>query len=122
MKSAAKHILVVDDEQDICDLLSIELMDQGYNYFIANSVTEAVKILKNSPVDLVITDIRMPQKSGIELLKELRKNNHQLPVVFMTGFSDITENQALSLGASAVVAKPFEMSQMVKVCSDILNL
>ena len=122
MGPAAKYILVVDDEQDICDLLSIELMDQGYNYFIANSVTEAVKILKNSPVDLVITDIRMPQKSGIELLRELRKNNHLLPVVFMTGFSDITENQALSLGASAVVAKPFEMSQMVKVCSDILNL
>lgn len=121
MSSETKSILVVDDERDICELLTLELSDQGFEFFTAHSVAEAVKILKNSSVDLVITDIRMPQKSGIELLRELRKNNHDLPVVFMTGFSDISESQALCLGASAVVAKPFEMSQMVKVCADILN-
>ena len=121
MVEKIKSILVVDDEKDICDLLSIELTDQGFNFFIAHSVTDAVRILKNSSVDLVISDIRMPQKSGIELLKELRLDQKQLPVVFMTGFSDITEADAMRMGASAVVAKPFEMSDMVRVCADILN-
>ena len=112
---------MVDDEKDICDLLSLELIDQGFNFYIAHSVTDAVRILKNSSVDLVITDIRMPQKSGIELLKELRLNQQHLPVVFMTGFSDISEVEAIKMGASAVVSKPFEMSDMVRVCADILN-
>lgn len=121
MVEKTKSILVVDDEKDICDLLSLELGDQGFNYFIAHSVSEAVRILKKSSVDLVITDIRMPQKSGIELLKELRLNQKKLPVVFMTGFSDISEADAINMGASAVVAKPFEMSDMVRVCLNILQ-
>ncbi len=121
MDSAVKSILVVDDERDICDLLSLELIDQGFTYFIAHSVAEAVKILKNSPVDLVITDIRMPHKSGIDLLHELRLTNRKLPVVFMTGFSDLSEAEAMRMGASAVVAKPFEMSEMVKVCASLLD-
>ncbi len=122
MNQDSKSILVVDDEKDICDLLSLELIDQGFTYFIAHSVSEAVHILKNSTVDLVITDIRMPHKSGIELLKELRLSDQTLPVVFMTGFADISDSEAMGMGASAVVAKPFEMSEMVKVCSDILSL
>ena len=121
MIDKTKSILVVDDEKDICDLLSLELEDQGFKFYIAHSVTDAVRILKNSSVDLVITDIRMPQKSGIELLKLLRQDQQQLPVVFMTGFSDISETDALDMGASAVVAKPFEMSEMVQVCANILN-
>jgi DNA-binding response OmpR family regulator len=97
MSLSGKTILIVDDEKDICDLLQMELLDHQARSVVAHSVTEAWDILKNSPVDLVT-------------------------LVLMTGFSDIAEKEALAQGARAVVAKPFAMKDMVKVCEQILEV
>jgi DNA-binding NtrC family response regulator len=119
---AGKTILVVDDEKDICDLIGSELKDQGCPFFIAYSVAEALTILKNSTVDLIISDIRMPSKSGMELMEEIRSVRSQIPVILMTGFSDISEKEAIRRGAHAVITKPFEMTDMIQVCEVLLKV
>ena len=69
-----KSVLVVDDEEDLREILRFELEDQGYNVLEADGVDEALSRLSKNHVDVVVSDIRMPERSGIELLKEIRLN------------------------------------------------
>lgn len=110
-----KSILVVDDEEDLREILRFELEDQGYNVLEAKGVDDALLTLSQNPVDIVISDIRMPEKSGVELLKKLRENHYSTPpLVFMSGFADISTSKAFDLGAAGVFSKPIDMSALLK--------
>jgi DNA-binding NtrC family response regulator len=100
------RILVVDDEQSMCQYLSILLAKEGHEVQTANSGADALRLLDQSPVDVVMTDVRMPGMDGIQLLKGVRAIDPDLPVIIMTAYaSEQAAIDAVNLGAFAYVMK-----------------
>jgi two-component system response regulator PilR (NtrC family) len=109
-------ILIVDDEKSICDLLEIVFKREGYQAKTASSGREALDLLSKEAVDLIVSDIKMPGLSGLELLKEARAMMPDVVFVFMTAFaSTSTAIQALRMGANNYIIKTESFVDELKV-------
>lgn len=107
------RVLVVDDEQLTCRLIASVLARAGFTPVIATDGEEASQILEVSPVDVVITDLNMPRKNGLELLSEVQEKYPSLPVIVITGDCRIDlAAQCLRLGAFDCLHKPFRMDAL----------
>jgi two-component system chemotaxis response regulator CheY len=105
-----KTLLIVDDEKDLREPLALEFESLGCQVFQARNGKEAFDIVLREKIDAVISDIRMPGGDGIELLKKIKAQNPIFPVVMLiTGFTDLSHEEAYHLGAEAVLAKPFDL-------------
>ncbi len=115
-------VLVVDDDHRICELLVETLEAIGYQAAGASSARTALQKIESERFDLVISDIVMPEMSGIELLIELQKKHAGLPVVMITGnaYEDILKG-ARSAGATALLTKPFRISQIEQAMEEALG-
>ena len=115
-------ILVIDDEVDSCYLLKISFEMEDYLVTTANSATEACDLLSQESFDIILSDINMREGNGFDLLEYLSKssNNSKTPVVMMTASIDQSEEKIKSLGASALILKPFEPSELIEVISKLL--
>ncbi len=103
-------VLVVDDDPSLTELLVDTLDVIGYQSFKAESAREALAILRRESIDMVISDINMPEMSGIELLEEIKKTHASMPVMLITGIgSDSIKEQAYSKGADGFLPKPFRI-------------
>jgi len=112
---SAKNILVVEDEIELRGLLADELRGEGYNVYEAEDGVQGYQYITTKPVDLVISDIHMPNMDGVELLKESKAYNPEKPVlIFVTGYSDLTPDQAYDLGASGLLNKPYDFETLMK--------
>ncbi len=120
-KSGQIHILVVDDEKDIRDILQRTIKGEGYNCSIAGNVQEALKVLNDNNIDVVITDIVMPGASGIELVKVV-KENHNADVMVMTGFAEgLKYEEIIEKGACDFVQKPIGTKELLVRLKRILR-
>ncbi len=109
-------ILVVDDERGMRDFLKILLEKEGHNVLTANRAKKAVALLDNKKVDLVISDIRMPEMSGIELLENIKTDFPDLPVIMITAFASPDDAvMAMKNGAFDYISKPFNVEEIVSV-------
>jgi DNA-binding NtrC family response regulator len=100
--------LVVDDAPDTLEVLRRNLTAAGFKVFIATSVPEATKILESTAVDLVITDLKMPKVSGLDLIRHVRENLKDTEVMMITGYASIGGAvEAIRTGAEDYLAKPF---------------
>lgn len=115
--SSAQRILVVDDESGIRDGLKISLEQLGYNVETAESGERALYQFKKNPgISFVISDYKMPGMDGFDVLKEIKKQSPETPVVLMTGFGSIHHAvEAMQLGAVDYLAKPFSMADLEKI-------
>ncbi len=103
-----KKILIVEDERETRISMFEFLNDKGYLVMVAENGHMALEMLDNNAVDLVISDIRMPEMSGLELLRRLRVKNPTLPVIIVTGFASVdTAVEAMKRGAYDYILKPF---------------
>jgi DNA-binding NtrC family response regulator len=103
-------VLVVDDAPNLTDLLVDTLVVIGYEAYAAESAKSALEVLRKEHIDLVVSDINMPDMSGIELLEEIKKANRRLPVMLITGIgNDSIRSRAYSSGADGFLAKPFRI-------------
>jgi DNA-binding NtrC family response regulator len=115
-------ILVVDDERSILVLLKEALSQWGYQVTTAASATEALGILKSELFDALITDIRMPDMSGLELLREVKKQDESIEVVMMTGYPTIASAvQALKEGAYDYLSKPLILDELRHLMSRMME-
>jgi two-component system sensor histidine kinase HydH len=107
-RSFRQHILVVDDDPAIRDLLSLALEEEGYHPILCAHPMDAMRVSDQEPFDLAFVDIVLPEMNGLELASELKANHPQREVVFITG-SDSYENavQAIKIGAYDFLRKPF---------------
>ena len=112
--SLNQTILIVDDEESIRKLLRARFEREGFQVFAADNAENALVQLKTRPdISVVVTDIRMPGKTGIDLLKEIKAEKNSPKVIVMTGHGEkSTAIEALRLGASEYLEKPFEMEEM----------
>ena len=115
-------ILLVDDEQNILTVLSSVLRQEGYTVLLAASAEESLERLHSASVDLVVTDLRLPGKSGLELLEELTSIQPGLPVIMITAFGSI-ENavQAMKLGAFNYLTKPVNTDEFLLLIRKALD-
>lgn len=115
-------ILIVDDEPDIVDIIEYYMQREGYHILKAYNGNEAYQlVLVNPQIDLVISDVKMPSGSGIDLLKNIKQKNAFRPkVIFLTGHSDVPRQQAIEMGAEDVLAKPMDLARLSRVVQDLL--
>ena len=129
---AKQRILIVDDEEDICMILSYSLQKAGYEVLIAHSAEEALELLQSpiahtpSPIDLILLDIMMGEMSGLEMANHLRLDNVQSddlpPIIFLTALSDEdTVLQGFKLGADDYISKPFRIAEVLARVAAVLR-
>lgn len=106
-------LLIIDDEKSLLDVLSLMFKKEGYEVKTAASGAEALDILTNNAIDLVITDIRMPHLSGMEILKYVKENQPETPVIVITAYGSIQQAvEALKAGALDYIVKPFDIEEL----------
>jgi signal transduction histidine kinase/CheY-like chemotaxis protein len=107
------NIVVADDEEIYLSLVRDALEDEGYRVMTAPSAFDALKIIESEEVHLIITDIRMPQMDGIELVRRGREINPHLMAIFMTGYANLNSaKNAIKQGAFDYISKPFELNEI----------
>jgi putative nucleotidyltransferase with HDIG domain len=110
---AMAHILVVDDEESIREVVSTLLTAQGYRCSLAHNGLEGFELLQNNSFDLILSDIVMPEMDGLKLLEKVRAHNRDVPIVMVTALHDIsTAITAIRAGAYDFLLKPFEKDQL----------
>lgn len=115
-----KTVLVVDDEESIRSSLNL-LLKENYEVHLAEDGEKALDALSKFHPDVVLMDVMMPNKDGMDTLKELRDNNNQVPVIMLTGANTVkTAVQAMKWGAVDYINKPFEFEQLSELISSTI--
>jgi DNA-binding response OmpR family regulator len=118
---ASQRILIVDDDRESRDLLQEVLEANGYEVSAVHDGESARHELNGgNTFRAVIADLRMPGESGIDLLRELRHQNHAYSIVLMSSFmSEPERRQALELGVDAMIEKPFRLTELLHIVSEV---
>ena len=132
---AKQRILIVDDEEDICMILSYSLQKAGYDTLVAHSAEEALELLQSpiahtpSPIDLILLDIMMGEMSGLEMAEILNQepgtksqDKSVPPIIFLTALSDEdTVLKGFKLGADDYISKPFRIAEVLARVAAVLR-
>ncbi|MBC8314294.1 MAG: sigma-54-dependent Fis family transcriptional regulator [Bacteroidales bacterium] len=117
-----KQILVVDDTLITLEILQRNLATKGYHIFTAQNVAEALSVLEVKNIDLVITDYKMPNVTGLDLIKHIRENYKNTEVMMITGYASIEGAvHAIKAGAEEYLAKPFTDEELFKAVKKALD-
>jgi signal transduction histidine kinase/FixJ family two-component response regulator/putative methionine-R-sulfoxide reductase with GAF domain len=113
MAERLERIVIIDDEKRMCDSLVALLQGDGIDVSAFQKPVDAVEMIRSSRVDLVVTDIKMPQMGGMEILREVKSIDAEIPVILMTGYASLdTALEAINQGAYDYLLKPVEFSQL----------
>lgn len=114
MQLAEATALVVDDEEMICEIMAAWLKRHTREVLTAGNGREALKVLSESRVDVIISDVRMPVMDGEALVRAIAASVAERPrVIFVTGFSDLQARDAYALGVEAIIEKPLERDHLL---------
>jgi DNA-binding NtrC family response regulator len=117
--SAPRHILVADDEAIATMALERFLSRKGYRVSTAVNGVEALEVHTRDPADVVVTDIRMPRGGGRELIANLRSKDDVLPIVVMTGYMSLNDEEGVSVNDRLIVLqKPIEIERLLQIIED----
>jgi DNA-binding NtrC family response regulator len=117
-----EHILVVDDSPQTLEVIQRNLTLQEYVVFTAPGVEEAIRVLESTPIDLVITDLKMPKVSGMDLIRHVRENYKNTEVMMITGYATIEGAvKAVKTGAEEYLTKPFTDEELMSSVKRTLN-
>ncbi len=120
-----RKILVVDDDDLIRELIYEILTPHDFEVVLADNGNKALEILDREKVDLIITDIIMPDKEGIETIMDIRKKLPQAKIIAMSGGGQLDANSYLNiakrLGVKATLTKPFDPAKLLKTIQEVLD-
>ncbi len=117
-----ERILVVDDSSATLEVIQRNLAAEGYQVFTAPGVAEAIEILKATELDLVITDLKMPKVSGLDLVRHIRENFKDTEVMMITGYPSVEGAvEAVKTGAEEFLPKPFTDVELLSAVGRVLN-
>jgi DNA-binding response OmpR family regulator len=118
-------VLVVDDDLQVLEVVGEMLKLEGFDVEVARNGREALEQFRRRPFDLVITDLIMPDKEGLETITELRVADRHVPIIAMSGGGRIGPTDyletALHIGANATLAKPFARSELIATVTRLLS-
>ena len=119
------RILIIDDEPMIRDLLVNILEHAGYETITASGGKDAIEIYRENPADLIITDLLMPEKDGLETIMELRRDSKDVKIIAMSGGGKIDPETYLQIaktvGAVKTLAKPIRIKELLKTVQEALE-
>lgn len=116
-----KRILVIEDEDKLRRIIELQMLDSGFDVVKAASAEEALPLIDRS--DLIITDLKLPKMSGLEMLRIIRRQDSHIPVVIMTAFGTVeTAVEAMKSGAVDFLLKPFELEHLTAVVNKALEI
>ena len=116
-------ILLIEDDIAFCKLLEKFLIKKAYEVTTTFSATEAREAVKNESFDLILTDLRLPDSDGIGLMSEFKISHPHIPVILMTGYSDVnTAVKAIKNGAADYISKPFNPDEVLLVITNALQV
>ena len=115
------RILMVDDEREICRVISTVLKKEGYRINKAYNGGQAIKKIKEKNYNLIILDYKLPDINGIRVVEEVRPTNPTLKVIMISAYGNpLTKSMAKNLGVYRFLEKPFDLNRLVKVVKDAL--
>jgi len=118
----SKTILIVDDEKEICTILSDNLSREGYRVFVAYEGKTALELARKEKPDLVLLDIKMPRMNGIEVLRRIKKIKKETVVIMLTAYGTLeTARGAMKLGAYDYITKPFDLFSLKSIVKEALG-
>lgn len=124
MHSVMSSILVVDDDTQVLDVMSEMLRLEGHKVSVAENGRQAVDQMREAQFDLVITDLIMPEKEGLETIADIRKGQTDLPIIAISGGGRVGPMDYLEtakfIGADATLAKPFGRQELISTVTDLL--
>ncbi len=116
------RLLVVEDEKTLANLIKEGLEEEGFSVDVAYDGQEGLFMAQNEPFDLVVLDIMLPETDGIEILKSMRKNKINTPVLMLTAKSDVEDKvSALNIGADDYLTKPFSFDELLARIKAVLR-
>ncbi|MBN2342198.1 MAG: sigma-54-dependent Fis family transcriptional regulator [Deltaproteobacteria bacterium] len=116
MKEEKIQVLVADDERNLRRMLKAQLERWGYEVHLAETGTDALQILNENHIDILITDLRMPEMDGMELLNQVQKKYKSIPVIMITAHGTVdTAVEAIKLGAFDYITKPYDRNALKDV-------
>ncbi len=118
----AKRILIVEDEPDIRRILQLFLTEKGFQVKVADQPARALEVLEQGPVDLILSDVRMPGMSGLDLLRYMKQHDPEIELVLMTAYSSVKDAvEAIRLGAADYVEKPIDFRRLERVIATVFE-
>lgn len=122
VRSSTCSVLVVDDNAEQVNILKKILTREGYEVSSATSGADALKIVEDEPIDVLITDMSMPEMDGITLLKKAKAVKKNLPIIIITAFGEWGPYaEALREGAADFLSKPFKVDEILKVLRRVVQ-
>ncbi|MCS7052724.1 MAG: response regulator [Ignavibacterium sp.] len=117
-----ESILVVDDDINLCQILSDELSDVGYKTHFLTGGKEALEYLEKNSVDLLLLDLNMPGVDGFDVLKELSKKEKKPKVIVLTAYADVKSAiESAKLGANDFLSKPYDFDELLITIRKVLQ-
>ena len=117
-------ILLVDDDISVLDVMSEMLRLEGHDVTVAENGEQAVERVNEQNFDLIITDLIMPEKEGLETIADIRRQYAQIPIIAISGGGRLGPNDYLEtarfIGANATLAKPFARTELIKTVDSLL--
>jgi DNA-binding response OmpR family regulator len=119
------HILVIDDDIDLRVIMQEALQAAGYEVSMAADGAQGIALQRKQPASLLITDIFMPNKEGIETIRDFREEFPNVPIIAMSGGGKLKRQGSLftakALGAEVILRKPFKMNDLLRSVAALLN-
>ena len=113
-------MLIVDDDTMVMDILAFEMQDLGFEVTVAYDGKEGLEHFKKGSFDVVLTDYKMPNMDGLEMVKNILAIDPNIPIVMLSGFFDSeVEEKAQSLGVLALIEKPLNPDHIQKIFKDL---
>ena len=120
-----RKILVIDDEPDICEMTKLLLEKAGHDVTCTSDSRLAGRMLKEQPFDAVITDMLMPDKDGLEVMAELRRNHPEVRIIAASGGGRVSSDSYLHIarksGAHALLSKPFTLQELLNCIEEAFS-
>ncbi len=115
-------VLLVEDSHDMLELLRRNMNDLGLNPFATSNVMDAIEILEKTEIDLLITDLKMPQIGGIQLIKYMHQHFPQIPILVITGYPNVEDAvEVIKLGAIDYITKPFTFEDLKLAIENVFS-
>lgn len=116
-----RKIIIVDDEHDLRNILINHFTVEKWDCLGASNAGEALELIKTFKPDVIISDISMPKISGLEMLADLEQQKSDIPLIFITGYSDMQKlTEAWNLGAFDLIDKPFKIDKLLHLAEHAL--
>src|SRR5262249_30387082 len=116
------RVLVVEDDGDIRRILALFLAEKGFQTKIAENAPDALALLAEEPMDLILSDVRMPGMTGLDLLRAVKERDPEIQLVLMSAYSNVKDAvEAIQLGAADYVEKPIDFRRLERVLQTVLE-